>query len=221
MPARPRWHSKLDDIRQSLTGMDVPVIDRPTIEQLFGVGRRQANNLIRIHHGYQVGTSKVVARDKLLAGLEKMGAHRGVAGAETTRKSRLIEALEAIQRKPRPRRIVLPPPPPPRQASTSLPPGFTVSAPGELRLQFSTPEELLGRIQSLLEAAVKDFASFELCLEPLLSELRMYSREKHHHPGQLGAGHPNPGRSQWLKSRPAASPSRSPVTTVHSTCSSP
>ena len=166
MPARPRWHSKLDDIRQSLTDMDVPVIDRPTIEQLFGVGRRQANNLIRIHHGYQVGTSKVVARDKLLAGLEKMGAHRGVAGAETTRKSRLIEALEAIQRRPRPRRIVLPPPPPPRQGSTSLPPGFTVSAPGELRLQFSTPEELLGRIQSLLEAAVKDFASFELSLEP-------------------------------------------------------
>jgi hypothetical protein len=165
MPARPRWHAKLDDIRQSLTDMDVPVIDRPTIEQLFGVGRRQANNLIRIHHGYQVGTSKVVARDKLLAGLERMGAHRGVATAETTRKSRLIEALEAIQRRPRPRRIV-PPPPPPRQGSTSLPPGFTVSAPGELRLQFSTPEELLGRIQSLLEAAVKDFASFELCLEP-------------------------------------------------------
>jgi hypothetical protein len=165
MPARPRWHSKLDDIRQSLTDMDVPVIDRPTIEQLFGVGRRQANNLIRVHHGYQVGTSKVVARDKLLAGLERMGAHRGVATAETTRKSRLIEALEAIQRRPRPRRIV-PPPPPPRPASTSLPPGFTVSAPGELKLEFSTPEELLGRIQSLLEAAVKDFASFELNLEP-------------------------------------------------------
>ena len=44
MPARPRWHAKLDDIRQSLTDMDAPVIDRPTIEQLFGVGRRQANN---------------------------------------------------------------------------------------------------------------------------------------------------------------------------------
>ena len=163
MPARPRWHAKLDAIRQSLTDIDVPVIDRPTIERLFGVGRRQANNLMRIHHGYQLGTSKVVARDKLLAGLEKMGAHRGVATAETTRKSRLIEALEAIQRRPRPRRI---PPPPPRQGSTSLPPGFTVTAPGELTLQFSTPEELLGRIQSLLEAAVKDFASFELSLEP-------------------------------------------------------
>ena len=165
MPARPRWHAKLDDIRQSLTGMDVPVIDRPTIERLFGVGRRQANNLMRIHHGYQLGTSKVVARDKLLAGLEKMGAHRGVATAETKRKSRLIEALEAVQRKPRPRRIV-PPPPPPRPSSSSLPPGFAITAPGELRLQFSTPEELLGRIQSLLEAAVKDFASFELSLEP-------------------------------------------------------
>ena len=165
MPARPRWHAKLDDIRQSLTDMDVPVIDRPTIEQLFGVGRRQANNLMRIHHGYQLGTSKVVARDKLLAGLEKMGAHRGVATAETKRKSRLIEALEAVQRKPRPRRIV-PPPPPPRPSSSSLPPGFAITAPGELRLQFSTPEELLGRIQSLLEAAVKDFASFELSLEP-------------------------------------------------------
>jgi hypothetical protein len=165
MPARPRWHSKLDDIRQSLTDMDAPVIDRPTIERLFGVGRRQANNLMRIHHGYQLGTSKVVARDKLLAGLEKMGAHRGVATAETKRKSRLIEALEAVQRKPRPRRIV-PPPPPPRPSSSSLPPGFAITAPGELRLQFSTPEELLGRIQSLLEAAVKDFASFELSLEP-------------------------------------------------------
>jgi hypothetical protein len=162
MPVKPRWHSKLPDIRQSLTDMTAPVIDRSAIEQLFGVGRRQANNLIRIHHGYQLGASKVVDRTKLLAGLEKMGEHRGVAGAETKRKTTMIEALESVQRKPRPRRIK---PPLPRVTNTSLPPGFTVSAPGELRLQFSTASELLERIQSFVEAAVKDFASFERCLD--------------------------------------------------------
>src|ERR1039458_5238197 len=100
MPVKPRWHSKLPDIRQSLTDMTAPVIDRSAIEQLFGVGRRQANNLIRIHHGYQLGASKVIDRTKLLDELEKMGAHRGVSGAENKRKTTMIETLESVRSSP-------------------------------------------------------------------------------------------------------------------------
>jgi hypothetical protein len=162
MPAKPSWHADIPKIRRKLAALDAPFLDRPVVERLFSVRRRQANNLMRILGGYKLGAAMVVDRQELILRLDQMAARRGVAGEQTKRKSSVLEALEALQRDARPRRVA---PPLPRAAKASLPSGLSVTAPGELTLQFSSPEELLGSILSLVQSASKDFASFVACLD--------------------------------------------------------
>ena len=163
MPAKPSWHANLPKIRRDLTAMNLPFVDRAAIERLFGIRRRQANYLMRGLGGYKIGPSAVIDRQELLLRLEQMAGRRGIATAETRRKSSVVEALEALKHQARPRRVT---PPPPRVASTSLPAGISIARPGELTIQFSSPEELLGRILALVQSASKDFAGFASGLEP-------------------------------------------------------
>jgi hypothetical protein len=158
MPSKPRWHADLPQIRRTIAAMTAtPFLDRPAIERLFGVRARQANYLMRGLGGYKTGTSSVVNREDLLLKLDQMAAPRGVPSAEMQRKTRVVETLDALKRNVRPRRIC---PPPPRLTTDPLPPGARISAPGELTILFSSPDDLLGRIMFLLQSANSDFASF-------------------------------------------------------------
>jgi hypothetical protein len=69
MPAKPRWHADLNHIRTSIASLPSPFLDRLAIEQLFGVKRRQANNLMRGLGGYRIGHAAVVGREDLLLNL--------------------------------------------------------------------------------------------------------------------------------------------------------
>jgi hypothetical protein len=145
-----------------------PWLDRPAIERLFGLRARQANYLMRTLPGRRLGGAVVVDRVALLAHLDTLAEPRGVAHAAVSssvqRKASVLEAIDELRREPRPRRV-LPPPPPPAGANTALPAGVRVSAPGELTLAFASPEELLGRILGLAQAAAADFAGFAASLE--------------------------------------------------------
>ena len=164
MPAKPSWHANIPAIRRSLTAMTAtPFLDRAAIERLFGVRSRQANYLMRGLGGYMTGTSSVVSREDLLLKLDQMAAPRGIPSAEAERKTRVLETLDALRSTARPRRIA---PPPTRLNSEPLPPGARISAPGELTMLFSSPDDLLGRIMFLLQSANSDFASFANALDP-------------------------------------------------------
>ena len=77
MPAKPRWHADLNNIRTSIAALPSPFLDRPAIEKLFGVKRRQANNLMRGLGGYRIGRAAVVGREDLLLKLDQMAGPRG------------------------------------------------------------------------------------------------------------------------------------------------
>jgi hypothetical protein len=164
MPAKPRWHAHLDQIRRTVTSLPSPFLDRPAIERLFLVGPRQANNLMRTLGGYRIGTATVVSRDELLLKLEQMAGPRGYA-AQAERKMRVVEALDDLRSKTRPRQVAAPPP---RRSGSPLPEGVRISAPGELTIAFTSPEDLLGRVMGLAQSAAGDFASFaaELAMQP-------------------------------------------------------
>jgi hypothetical protein len=163
MPAKPSWHSHIVSIRRSLTAMtSTPSLDRPAIERLFGLRARQANYLMRGLPGRRLGSAVVIDREALLAHLDELAAPRGVARAATQRKASVLETLDALRREGRPRRI---PPPPPPAARGALPAGVRLAAPGELALAFATPEQLLGRILALAQAASSNFAAFAQSLE--------------------------------------------------------
>ena len=77
MPAKPRWHAELDRIRASVAALPSPFVDRRTVEKLFGLGARQANNLMRSLGGYRIGPSAVVSREDLLLKLDDLAGRRG------------------------------------------------------------------------------------------------------------------------------------------------
>ena len=46
MPTKKTWLLRLTEIREELTAMQVPVVDRAIFERLFGVRRRRAIQLL-------------------------------------------------------------------------------------------------------------------------------------------------------------------------------
>jgi hypothetical protein len=188
MPATPRWHADLGKIRLAVAQMTAPFLDRRAIEKLFGLRARQANKLMASLDGYRVGPSVVVSREQLLKKLdpkpdppaktdpdsEAGPAPKGkktarpvlpplkVSRAARVRKARVVEELDALRGRRRPRTVAAPPT---RMAGASLPPGVEVASAGELRIGFETPEDLLGRILGLAQAAAGDFAAFAAALE--------------------------------------------------------
>jgi hypothetical protein len=168
MPATPGWHAHLPTIRRTLAAMTAtPWLDRAAIERLFGLRARQANYLMRGLPGRRFGTAFVIDREALLAHLDTLAEPRGLAAAPTQRKASVLEAIQELRAAPRPRAIapVLPAPPPPGAKGTSLPSGVRLTAPGELTLSFASPEQLLGQILALAQAASAHFAGFAASLE--------------------------------------------------------
>jgi hypothetical protein len=168
MPATPGWHAHLPTIRRTLAAMTAtPWLDRPAIERLFGLRARQANYLMRTLPGRRLGTSVVIDREALLTHLDELAEPRGPASSPVARKASVLEAIAELRRAERPRPIapVLPAPPPPGAKGTSLPAGVRLTAPGELTLRFASPEQLLGQILALAQAASAHFAGFAQSLE--------------------------------------------------------
>jgi len=161
MPFKPRWHADLTKIRAAVASLPSPFLDRPTVEQIFGLRRRGANYLMATLAGYRIGPSSVVSREALLRKLDEVGGERAIRG-QALRKARVVEALDELRSQARPRIISAPPP---RRPGSPLPEGVRVSAPGKLTLLFSTPEDLLGRLMGLAQSAAGDFAAFAAGLE--------------------------------------------------------
>jgi hypothetical protein len=169
MPATPRWHADLGKIRASVAQMEAPFLDRRAIEKLFGLRARQANKLMHEFDGYRVGPSALVSRAHLLLKLDQLGPRGGVAPGSREagvrqariRKARVVEELDALRARSRPRPVA---PPPPRLPGSALPEGAHLEAPDKLRITFVSPEDLLGRILGLAQAAAGDFAAFAAAL---------------------------------------------------------
>ena len=80
MPAKPRWHADLETIRAAAASLPAPFLDRQTFERLFGLRRRQAQNLMSILGGYRAGASVLIGREELLAKLDELAQLRGSKG---------------------------------------------------------------------------------------------------------------------------------------------
>jgi hypothetical protein len=60
MPTKKTWLLRLPEIREELSAMKVPVVDRAVFELLFGVRRRRAIQLLHYFDGYQSGRTFLV-----------------------------------------------------------------------------------------------------------------------------------------------------------------
>jgi hypothetical protein len=166
MPAQPSWHLRVPEIRASLThSSSPPFLDRPAIEKLFGLRRRQAIRILTACGGYQVGKTFLVHREVLLAYLEEVAADGSVERIRQ-RKVRISAALNdgANQVAAQNTRIqteadLL------RRLPGDLPGAIELIGPGKIQISFHGATDLLAQIAELAAAATNDFARFRKIFE--------------------------------------------------------
>ena len=160
MPAKAQWLLQIPEIRKELQVLTVPVVDRETIERLFGLKRRRAIELMHVFGGYQAGRTFLIDRPELLTRLEQM--ERGddftfekqrndkiSAAFDQMRKHRVVSGLAV--------RIA---PETVGRSMKELPSGVRLEK-GKLSVEFSSAEELLGRLYAFSRAAANDFDGFQ------------------------------------------------------------
>jgi hypothetical protein len=161
MPDQPSWIEYVPEILETLEAPGTPpFLDRPTVEALFGVRRRQAIQLLHRFGGYQVGKTFLVPREAV-AGFLRDPKRWSAAGNEKGRFERVASALGHARAELHQRRIPIP-----ARTETSrldfagLPAGIRLEA-GQLTIQFGKPVELLEKLFVLSQALTNDYDAFE------------------------------------------------------------
>ena len=166
MPARPQWFHQVASAQEALRASSALVIDRASIEKLFGVSPRTAVRLMNRFGGYQAGKTFLIGREELIAALKSLQADE-TFGHELRRRQRVSEDLERTREDLKARRVKLPvlaAAADPARA-TSLPSGMRVVRPGVLEVEFESAEDLLARLYELVQLAGRDLPALTDALE--------------------------------------------------------
>jgi hypothetical protein len=166
VPKLPLWYLRVPEILRHLESPGAPpFLDRPAIERLFGVRRRQAIRLLGAAQGYQVGKTFLVERQALvdfLAGFENSGA----APEARARKRRVSAALNEVANHAAAQRIQVQASPDVfRRRPADLPAAIELVAVGKLQISYRGAEDLLAQIVELAAAAANDFPAFRRLYE--------------------------------------------------------
>lgn len=161
MPKLPCWYSRVPEILARLQHPGTPpLLDRASVEELFGVRRRQAIRILSAAKGYQVGKTFIVERQALsqfLNGVEESGAGREAR----SRKQRVAAALNEVANYAEAQRVEIRPSIHALSRRPNvLPASVELVGPGKLQISYNGPEDLLARIVELASAAANDFPAF-------------------------------------------------------------
>ncbi len=164
MPPIPQWFQRLPEIVEELSALEAPVVDRATLEQVFGLSRRATINLMHRFGGYQAGKTFLVDRQPLIERLRSI-----VKGEdydyEQKRKERLVEILAKLRRQRAGAQVSIPVEPDVfSRKLADLPEGVSLE-PGELRITFTGAEDLLQKLFELGQAISNDFEQFRKVVE--------------------------------------------------------
>jgi hypothetical protein len=144
---------------EQLNDSSAPFLDRPAVERLFRIGRRQAIRILGYTNGYKVGKTFLVDRACLIQFLREI-QDSGAVGQSVARKDRVAAAMNTASRFSEARKV---------QIRTSRDPSGPTDAgaaavrlvhPGKIEICFASAEELLSHIVNLVTAATHDFPSF-------------------------------------------------------------
>jgi hypothetical protein len=160
MPDKPMWYGQLDGVIASLRALPYPWVDRSTVEQLLGVRRRRAQQILAPCVTHTVGANGLADRDRLIAHLEQLA--RGDAADYERRRRRKVAGEIA-----RLRQACLDQPPVLVEAPTAIVNqtfaglrGVTIS-PGQIVVEFDGPQDALEKLLALAMAIGNDSGAFE------------------------------------------------------------
>jgi len=163
MPAKPAWLLHIPEIVTMLESFEVPVVDRASIERLFGLRRRRAIELLHHFGGYQAGRTFLIDRRSLIEQLKQGNAGEDFR-REARRRERLEQAIEQLRRQHAAARIRIPVDPEriPRKLAEL---DAVDLAPGQLRIAFTGAADLLAKLYQLSQVAGNDFEGFCAAVE--------------------------------------------------------
>jgi hypothetical protein len=161
MPDKPLWCGRLEEIAAEVARLPFPWVDRELVEQLLGVGRRRAQQILAGCVSRQIGRNGLAEKTAFLEHLHRL-ARGEAARSEAKRRHKLALQLDRLRRDwvERPRLLVEAPRAVLRQGLAHLPDGVTV-APGEIRVRFEIPAEALEKLLALAMAIGNDLEGFE------------------------------------------------------------
>ena len=161
MPARPIWYGDVARIVEELRSSPRPFVDRATVEFLFGVGRRRAQQIMAPCITDHVGTNGLADRECLITRLQRL-AEGDDSYYEVQRRRRVGKALEKLRKEriEQPQLLVEAPDQVVNQNFEDLPPGVRLE-PGRVTVEFQEPQEALEKLLALAMAISNDFDRFE------------------------------------------------------------
>jgi hypothetical protein len=161
MPGQPTWIESVPQILETLEAPgSPPFLDRPAVEKLFGIRRRQAIHLLRRCGGFLVGKTFLVPRETMLQFLRDP-QQQTAAQDEQGRFERLTAVLGEARADLHQKRVPIPAVKETLRLELSgLPAGIRLE-PSQLTVEFQRPTELLEKLFALSQALANDYESFE------------------------------------------------------------
>jgi hypothetical protein len=159
VPAKPSWLLHIPEIRAVLAESGLPVVDRGVIQGVFGLGRRQAIELMHRFGGYQAGRTFLIERNRLMAELDTIGSS-GEYQREVARHEKLTTAVAKLQRERRAKEVRINVPPDVFETRMATLPESVHLEPGKLEIEFSGSQDLLAKLFALSQAAANDYDGF-------------------------------------------------------------
>lgn len=161
MPAKPVWYQRLPFILEQLRSHPRSYVDRATVQNLLGIGRRRAQQIMAPCISDRVGASGVAERDALIDHLRQIAAGDECT-YEVRRRQKVAHVLEELrkERVENPRLLVEAPLGVVNQQLESLPAGVRVER-GRITVEFENAQEGLEKLLALAMAISNDFEAFE------------------------------------------------------------
>jgi hypothetical protein len=156
VPAKSSWLLRVPEILQQLEDLGAPVVDRATCQQLFGVKRRRAIDLLQTFGGYTSGNAVLADRTALISRLHEI-ANTAEYVREVIRKEKLVEKLDDLHRARKAAQIKLPVSAGAAYRTLDDLPSGVVLSPGQLTVKFIAAEELFSKLYALAQLAAKDY----------------------------------------------------------------
>jgi hypothetical protein len=164
MPSQPAWFHRLDEILETLRGMESSHLDRLAVQKLFGVRERRARQLMAGLPGLRAGNAFAASRQALVARLEETAAG-GLFQWEVNRRSRVVEELDRSRRMLAARRVRIPAAADVEERRLRDLSSDIALKPGELRIEFYGAEDLAAKLLELSKAMSNDWPAFMRAVE--------------------------------------------------------
>ncbi len=163
MPPQPQWLLRVPRILEEIRELDVPVLDRASLEKLFGVKRWQAIQLLDRFGGYQTGKTFLVDRQALIQQLEAIQSGEPFS-YEQRRRQQVVTELEKTLKLRQAAAVKISVRPDASYQMEGLPEAVHLR-PGQLTVEFERAEDLLSKLFELAQTAANDFERFRAVVE--------------------------------------------------------